>query len=61
MTNEPDKRCGTCRWWKWFGIRTSFGECSYPLPKALVKDMDDTREDEGADCPCWQKKEEAQP
>lgn len=61
MTN-PDKRCGTCRWWEY---RPAFkmGDCMYQndvLPSSAILDHELMLAHEGTNCPCWQPKGEGE-
>lgn len=56
---EPDKRCGTCRWWG-DGTEYSSGrrDCVAPIPESVADEYKFVmRPDDGTTCPCWEAKE----
>lgn len=57
---EQEKRCGTCKWFRWADIPADreAGGCSTPIPYWM--DLQAPRwvyRNRVIDCPCWQSKE----
>lgn len=58
MTDNPDRRCGTCRWWGAPDPSDEDRLCEWSrvhLPFWLATRYW-TRTDEGTDCPTWEAK-----
>lgn len=58
---SEDRRCGTCgHWMKIAGPVIPTGECGAPIPRSVQGyewDIEEMKESEGRDCPCWQPRE----
>lgn len=63
MADEPDKRCGTCRYWGLGYLDAKErGSCDVPLPHSLPyreRDRGSMRPNWGRNCPVWQAKDKA--
>lgn len=58
--------CRTCRWAEWPDDHTSFdgtiGVCYYPpppLPECICMTVFGINPEDGANCPCWEEKANA--
>lgn len=60
MPTDPDRRCETCEHWKHEPMRTwpNGGTCLCPLPIVAMKHTNKVDALAGADCPCYQRKDE---
>lgn len=67
MTQQPERCCGTCRWWEYYCTGTikemsvRAGNCVSPMPRSEMKNSRMIMlEHEGTDCPCREPKESNQ-
>jgi hypothetical protein len=63
MTDQ-DKRCGTCKWFDKAAMDFGFGDtergwCAAPVPESVCIDYREPMvENDGAECQCWEAKDE---